>query len=434
MQASAAAANAAAAGRAPTSIPRSAFRGLSRPYIVSQLPAANSAATDWYPRLSANDRQALEQRNNFTAHHLQAPALQKMGFGLRQKEYNSSTNGNNNRVNRVKNDNNNNRRNNLYTSLSDVVLVDGEIHCRSKVVARDGNYTVDCRALGERELIGAPVDTNDVPTAQNSKRLSVDWDASRSARANAKNYAKQLHSDATSGLDGLKARLKRNLVRSLFRGGMILRWYHFEDLLQRYMELTDGKPLDDWNDVVRLQEQPETADLMDSLHFYILCYSGMSASDAADRVRVNYALRQSRRGRSMLLKVIQDLRLLGSGGWLADKLFRKIAKHLLATRSGFASDRRTRGEVTAEVQKLQKQVDKRPGVLRKLGAAVTGTSTNGFVRNFGQRNRNDASSTSLGRSRAPLTKKLKRFVNVNYGAQSYGAIENVASRLGRQKP
>ena len=348
--------------------------GLTEEGIKEHMRTATSKPGGWYPpaEIVTLRRKAADSSSSmyYTGHDMKYEFLKKYGFGLTNTEEKK-----NNRAAASM------RQANREKLIESLLLVDGEIHSMSEYpdklpVRFAGNPSVlsssekQDEALVSRRL---PLVSNPIPGQ----------DPSRRAREMAQSMAELLHADAKSGYTGLKKRLRENLVLPLFEGGMILKYFHFHDLLMRFMRITNSTRMDTWESVVALMDAPDTGDMMDCILFYILCYTGIPEKQAARKLQVMYAMRKTRQGREALMKTIQDLRLLGDNGPMSKTLFTRIAKHLLATQSEAQKGRLSTTNVTKEVDTLRKNVGRR-NVRRKL-ARTFGLYKN--VRsNFGMKN------------------------------------------------
>jgi hypothetical protein len=348
--------------------------GLTLEGIKQHMRTSTSKPGMWYPsaeivrlRTTAADSASPMY---FTGHDMKYEFLKKYGFGLTsidEKENNRSA-ASMRQANRDK----------LIESL---LLVDGEIHSMSEYPDK-----LPVRFAGNPSVLSSSQKQND---ALVSRRLPLvsnpipGQDPSRRAREMAQGMAELLHADAKSGYRGLKKRLRENLVLPLFEGRMILKYFHFHDLLMRFMRITNSTRMDTFESVVKLMDAPETGDMMDCILFYILCYTGIPEKQAARKLQVMYAMRKTRQGREALMKTIQDLRLLGDNGPMSKTLFTRIAKHLLATQSEALRGRLSVKNVKNEVDVLRKNVG-RKNIRRRL-ARTFGLYKNARS-NFGMKN------------------------------------------------
>ena len=373
----------------------------------------------WYPppelaearkRLMSTDAQLY-----LTGHDLKFDFLRQRGFGLTK----AGTTGGSNRMNSsIVSDN-------LNKLTSSVVLVDGEIHC-----VAPGSERIPVRFAGSDRVVSS---SGRIGPARIPRRLplvssGVDGgaDKSRQSREACMAMASLLQNDATTGYDGLKRRLLENLIKPLFDGRMVLRYYHFHDLLMRFNRAVEGKRVDTWSSVLKLMDSAATGDMMDSLLYYILCYTGVPKDKAARRLKVIYAMRRTRQGREALMNVVKDLRLLGNDGPMPKTLFQRIARHLLSTQSSETKGRLTTAKVNTEVAALQKNVN-RKDVGRRVAKAVG--IYKDVRKNFGMANKMTAGQVL--QQRPGVFSLLKRPVS-SAGSAALAAQDAASAVFGRR--
>ena len=345
----------------------------------------------WYPssELAAKRRALVESGGKITVtgHDVGPDFLRSIGFGLHRGKV-AQRNNNAQRNNAPQNKSASSRgvqantvRTNAGLLQQHIVMVDGEIHSLAQF-----NERVPVRFAGTEKVLSHS-DKN-IPRRQPLVTHSIPGqDPSREARANAHGMAELLQQDAESGYYGLRQRLHENLITPLFEGKMILKYYHFHDLLRRFMKRTKSRPVNSWQNVQDLYDKATTADMMDCLYFYILCYTGMSDAQAAEKLKMVRAMRQTQEGREMLLNTIKDLRLLGQDGIMSKQLFTRIARHLLAAETNAERRKLTRSNVNREINAIAANIQKtKKSPLRRVLRTVTG-ATRSTMRAAGVPNR-----------------------------------------------
>ena len=310
-----------------------------------------------------------------TGHDVQYRFLRAIGFGLTS---NYDPHSRKNRDAQQTSDD--------LDQLSDnVLLVDGEIHSTT-----DDPLRLPYRFAGAGAVISADYrgTVDQVP-----RRLPVSEKHAAGARRQADALADKLFADSTAGLSGLVARIRENVIQPMFAGGQMLRYFHFHDLMMRYMSMTKSmRATMTAESVDEFLDDPVMGDVMESLYYYILCYMGKPRAEAIDRLRVLRIMRTTRKGRDTLLTIATDLRLLGDAGLMSKKTFDTIAKHLVATEMKDNKVKMSSRNVQLQLKAIKANVGRTDParVISKFFGRTIGVGYQDFRPSYGRHNRTTA--------------------------------------------
>lgn len=211
-----------------------------------------------------------------------------------------------------------------------------------------------------------------------------------------------LQGDARSGLPGLISRIKENVLIPLFKGNQIISYYHFDDLMKRFLITTAPYRSNSKTSAIelnKLMDRPDMIDLMESLQYYLLIYIGESPIKAAERVVRLTRFRKFNQSEIAKYETTRMLRVLGDAGIMSKPVFTKVMTQLIASHN--RKDGLTLLQVDTEIAKLKANLQEKPGFLEKIKRKIiNGLGGQGIMmgrnRWITERSRNMGTTTSEG--------------------------------------
>ena len=360
----------------------------------------------------------FQKSARITAHNVGQIGLNKVGYGLcadpRARCKNVRTNENNKNRSHEQD----------KKSLADAVfMIDSQIFCDV-----DDDQAFYAHFAGNSTITDAAYtkNSNRVPC-----RLPVDTTkrGGRTLLQSGKRGVEMLQSDAESGIAGLMERMKENVLMPLFYGNQIISYYHFDDLMKRFLKNTAPLQRNGRTSAAQLNtllDRPDMSDLMESLQYYLLLYIGESPSNAARKVVQLTRFRKFDQNELAKYDTARMLRVLGERGIMSKPAFTKVISQLIVSRD--RKDGLTLMQVDAEIARLREQINERPKFFEEIKRSIA--KGLGITRT--------AESLGIIKSREFETKLTKQNSNMGLGKFTAGGIissklRNDTSNSGQRK-
>ena len=394
-------------------------------YYLNLNTEAEASKRDQKLRMNRN----FQRKARITAHNVGQTELGKLGFGL-CTDPRSQCKG----VRTNKNARNISHERDLKSLTESVFLIDSQIFCDV-----DDNQALYAHYAGNTNVTDAAYmgKSNRVPC-----RLPIDTTkrGGKTLMQAGKRGVNVLQADAQSGIAGIMSRIKENVLIPLFYGNQIISYYHFDDLMRRFLKTTEPLRNNSRTSAIqlnKLMDRPEMSDLMEALQYYLLIYIGESPSEAAKTVVRLTRFRKFNQNELAKYETTRMLRVLGNQGIMTKPVFTKAMAQLIVSKereSGL-----TLMQVDAEIERLKAQINEKPGFFESIKRGImeaVGMRTPEFERKLTKENRNMGigKQTAGGTLGAKLSKDTSGFSLTRKTGERKMGLTGASDRKFFKKP